>query len=53
MGGIALGQGVSNSGLLDVMGAIIQHSVNGLSLSTVVLVLSPMVLVRYISIEYP
>lgn len=47
MGGIALGQGVSNSGLLDIIGAIIQDSVNGLSLSTVVFVLSPIVLVRY------
>lgn len=45
MGGIALGKGVTNSGLLDVMGDIIQDSVDGYKLSTVVFILSPMVLV--------
>lgn len=45
MGGIALGQGVSNSGLLDIMGDAIQDSVDGFSLSTVVFILSPIVLV--------
>ncbi|EKM57858.1 uncharacterized protein PHACADRAFT_251746 [Phanerochaete carnosa HHB-10118-sp] len=45
MGGIALGKGVTSSGLLDVMDNIIRHMVEDLSLYTVVLVLSVIVLV--------
>jgi phosphate transporter len=45
MGGIALGKGVLSSGLLQVMDVIIRGLVDGLSLYTVVLVLSPVVLV--------
>jgi phosphate transporter len=45
MGGIALGEGVKSSGLLKVMDAIIRELVDGLSLYTVVLVLSVVVLV--------
>lgn len=46
MGGIALGKGVTNSGLLETMDAIIRELLNGFSLYTVVLILSPVVLVR-------
>lgn len=46
MGGIALGKGVMSSGLLEVMDVLIRDLVEGLSLYTVVLVLSPVVLVR-------
>ncbi|KAI0926346.1 hypothetical protein AcV5_008835 [Taiwanofungus camphoratus] len=45
MGGIALGKGVTSSGLLDVMDNTIRDIVQGLSLYTVVLVLSLIVLV--------
>jgi len=45
MGGIALGQGVMSSGLLEVVDVIIRDWVEGFSLYTVVLILSPVVLV--------
>lgn len=45
MGGIALGQGVMSSGLLEVVDVIIRDWVDGFSLYTVVLILSPVVLV--------
>ncbi|KAK7442505.1 low-affinity phosphate transporter [Stygiomarasmius scandens] len=45
MGGIALGKGVTSSGLLDVMGEIIRDMVDGYKLYNVVLILSPIVLV--------
>jgi len=45
MGGIALGQGVTQSGLLEVFDHGIQEMLEGLTLYTVVLVLSPVVLV--------
>ncbi|KAL0945321.1 hypothetical protein HGRIS_000823 [Hohenbuehelia grisea] len=45
MGGIALGKGVMSSGLLQVMDVLIRDMVDGLSLYTVVIVLSPVVLV--------
>jgi len=45
MGGIALGKGVTTSGLLGVMDEIIRDLIDGLSLYTVVLVLSVVVLV--------
>jgi phosphate transporter len=46
MGGIALGKGVTNSGLLETMDVIIRDLLDGFSLYTVVLILSPVVLVR-------
>ena len=46
MGGIALGKGVVSSGLLEVMDVIIRDMLYGFSLYTVVLILSPVVLVR-------
>lgn len=45
MGGIALGKGVTSSGLLVTMDGIIHRLLAGLSLYTVVIVLSPVVLV--------
>ena len=45
MGGIALGKGVTASGLLDVMDDVIRDMVAGLSPYTVVLVLSVIILV--------
>ncbi|KAJ3520396.1 hypothetical protein NM688_g9168 [Phlebia brevispora] len=45
MGGIALGKGVTSSGLLDVMDDVIRHTVEGLSPYTIVLTLSCIVLV--------
>lgn len=45
MGGIALGKGVTSSGLLDIIGDHIKDLVSGFHLYTVVLLLSPMVLV--------
>ncbi|KAH7906949.1 SPX domain-containing protein [Hygrophoropsis aurantiaca] len=45
MGGIALGKGVASSGLLATMDKGIHRLLDGLSLYTVVLVLSPVVLV--------
>lgn len=45
MGGIALGRGVTSSGLLDVMDGGIRAIIEGRSLGAVVLVLSIIVLV--------
>jgi len=45
MGGIALGKGVSSSGLLKILHDIISELVEGYRLYTVVLILSPIVLV--------
>ncbi|KAG6912201.1 hypothetical protein DXG01_016477, partial [Tephrocybe rancida] len=45
MGGIALGQGVMSSGLLKVMDLVIRDLVNDASLYSVVLILSPVVLI--------
>ncbi|KAI0636294.1 Sodium/sulfate symporter [Trametes polyzona] len=45
MGGIALGNGVTNSGLLEVLGDGIRHAISGLELYPVVLLLSVIVLV--------
>lgn len=56
MGGIALGKGVTNSGLLETMDEIIRDFVDGFSLYTVVLILSPVVLVcnfGYLPMFYP
>lgn len=48
MGGIALGKGVTSSGLLVIMDEKIRDSVKGLSFYTVVLVLSLIVLVWFL-----
>lgn len=53
MGGIALGNGVMSSGLLKVLDGIIRNLINGFTLYTVVLILSPIVLVREILVQYP
>ena len=45
MGGIALGNGVMSSGLLKVLDGIIRKLINGYTLYSVVLILSPVVLV--------
>ncbi|KAF9262496.1 Sodium/sulfate symporter [Marasmius fiardii PR-910] len=45
MGGIALGKGVTSSGLLKVLGDLIRDAVDGYELYTVVLILSPIVLI--------
>ncbi|PFH46462.1 hypothetical protein AMATHDRAFT_69824 [Amanita thiersii Skay4041] len=45
MGGIALGKGVVASGLLEVMDVFIRDMVQGFSLYTVVLILTPIVLI--------
>lgn len=45
MGGIALGKGVESSGLLGVMDTHIRDLVEGLGIYTVVMVLTPIVLV--------
>ncbi|KAF8071496.1 SPX domain-containing protein [Lyophyllum atratum] len=45
MGGIALGKGVMASGLLEVVDTILRDAVEGFSLYTVVLILSPVVLI--------
>ena len=45
MGGIALGKGVMSSGLLDVLDGAIRDLVDGFTLYTVVMILSPIVLV--------
>lgn len=45
MGGIALGKGVTSSGLLEVMDDVIRHIVDGLSPYAIVLTLSVVVLV--------
>ena len=50
MGGIALGKGVMSSGLLNVMDVIVRDLVDGRSLFVVVLLLSPVVLVRNLEI---
>ena len=46
MGGIALGKAVDSSGLLGVMDEVVRHLIQGLSMYSVVLVLSVVVLVR-------
>ena len=46
MGGIALGNGVTNSGLLEVLGDGIRKLISGMELYPVVLLLSVIVLVR-------
>jgi phosphate transporter len=46
MGGIALGEGVASSGLLEVLHTVILDLLYGVSLYNVVLILSPVVLVR-------
>jgi len=51
MGGIALGQGVMSSGLLEVVDVILRDMIDGFELYTVVLIFSPVVLVR--SIPHP
>ena len=48
MGGIALGNGVTNSGLLEVLGDGIRKLISGMELYPVVLLLSVIVLVRYV-----
>lgn len=48
MGGIALGEGVTSSGLLQVMDGVIRGIVGNLPLSGVVVVLSLIVLVSFI-----
>lgn len=53
MGGIALGNGVMASGLLKVLDGIIRELIDGLSLYTVVWILSPIVLVGEDLIQYP
>lgn len=45
MGGIALGKGVMSSGLLEILDVIIRDLVQGFQLYTVVLILSPIILV--------
>jgi len=45
MGGIALGNGVMSSGLLKVLDGIIRNLINGYTLYSVVLILSPVVLI--------
>lgn len=45
MGGIALGKGVTSSGLLDVMDEIIRRMIHGLTLYPVVVILSFIILV--------
>ena len=45
MGGIALGNGVTNSGLLEVLGDGIRELISGMDLYPVVLLLSCIVLV--------
>ena len=53
MGGIALGNGVMSSGLLKVLDGIIRNLINGYTLYSVVLILSPIVLVGEIFIQHP
>ncbi|KAF5326950.1 hypothetical protein D9619_005042 [Psilocybe cf. subviscida] len=45
MGGIALGKGVMSSGLLEILDVIIRDLVEGFQLYTVVLILSPIILI--------
>lgn len=47
MGGIALGKGVLASGLFDVLDEVIREALTGFSTYVVVLILSPIVLVRF------
>jgi phosphate transporter len=47
MGGVALGKGVTSSGLLEVMDTGIRKVVQGFPLYTVIMILSPIVLVRH------
>ena len=49
LSGIALGKGVTSSGLLEVLDDIIRNLIDGMSLYTVVLVLSAIVLVSMVS----
>lgn len=49
MGGIALGKGVTTSGLLDVMDEFIRGIITDMSLYSVVLVLSGIVLVCFLT----
>jgi len=49
MGGIALGKGVTSSGLLDVMDEIVRTLITDMSLYAVVLALSGIVLVCTLS----
>ncbi|KLO17367.1 SPX-domain-containing protein [Schizopora paradoxa] len=51
MGGIALGKGVTSSGLLELFDEGIRRAVDGLSLPIVVMMLSAVVLVRAIDIS--
>ena len=51
MGGIALGNGVMSSGLLNVLDGIIRNLINGYTVYAVVLILSPIVLVGEIFIQ--
>ena len=46
MGGIALGNGVKSSGLMDTMDGVIHRMLEGRMLYSVVIVLSVIVLVR-------
>ena len=52
MGGIALGKGVTSSGLLSVLDDVIRDIIDGKSLYTVVLVLSGIVLVSPVSCPF-
>jgi phosphate transporter len=45
MGGVALGHGVMSSGLLEIVDIILRDTLEEFSLYTVVLILSPVVLV--------
>ena len=53
MGGIALGNGVTNSGLLEVLGDEIRDMISGMDLYPVVLLLSVIVLVRVSHLVLP
>lgn len=53
MGGIALGNGVMSSGLLAVLDGIIRTLIHGLSLYTVVVILSLIVLVSENLVLFP
>jgi len=52
MGGIALGKGVMSSGLLEVLDGAIRGLVDGFSLYSVVMILSPIVLVSRFLFEF-
>jgi phosphate transporter len=51
MGGIALGKGVTQSGLLEVLDGVIRDLLQDVSPYNVVLILSPVVLVRRVSLS--